>query len=280
MTLNERKYRLLVALLALPAFLWMVPILWMLSLSFQPNALLQLTTTPTAFGLIPARFTTENYESLFRLGYTPRWFLNSFIVAFEMTAGVLVLSTTAGYAFARLNFPGKRTLLGVCLFGMMVPEQAIFIPLYAQFADLGWHNTYHGLAIPRIATPIGVFLMMQFFRGIPREIEEAAIVDGVSRLRIFFNVLLPLTRPAIVTLAVLTFLYSWNDYLWPLVSSQKTANYTIAVGIASAQSNFAQSEGLGRIMASAVVASLPVVAFYLIFQKHVVRAIALGGSKS
>lgn len=279
MNVRTRTMRLLITAIALPAFLWMVPILWMLSLSFQPNALLQVTTTHTAFGLVPARFTFDNYLSLITLSNTPRWFLNSMIVAGITTVGTICVAAPAGYAFARLEFRGKSILFAVCLLGMMVPEQAIFVPLYTQFASLGWHDTYHGLAVPRIATPIGVFLAYQFMRNLPRDIEDAARIDGISRLRIFVSIVLPLMRPALVTLAILTFLYAWNDYLWPLVSTQKSINYTISLGIASTQSNFAQSEGLGRLMAGGVFASLPVVLFYLAFQKHVVRAIALGGSK-
>jgi len=263
----------------IPAFLWMVPILWMLSLSFQPNELLATNTGNTALGLIPVPFTLENYESLFSFGQTHFWFLNSFIVAGGMTLAVLVLSTTAGYAFARLNFPFKKPLLVFCLLGLMVPEQAVFIPLYTFFADMGWHNSYHALVIPRVAVPIGVFLMLQFFRGVPNEIEEAARVEGINRWQIFRFIMLPLARPAMITLAILTFLYAWNDYLWPLVSAQRPENFTITVGLASLQSNFAQSEGLGRVMASGVVASAPVVILFLIFQRYVVRAVALGGSK-
>lgn len=271
--------RSFVLLMSIPAFLWLVPILWMLSLSFQPNDLLQRTTTDVAFGLIPAQFTLDNYAAVISLSNTPRWFMNSLIVALLTTLGVLLVAAPAGYAFARMNFPFKRTLLVLCLVGMAVPEQAIFISLYTMFSDLGWLNTYHGLAVPRIATPIGVFLMFQFMRGVPRDIEEAAMIDGIGRFRIFFNIVLPLMRPAMITLAIVTFLYAWNDFLWPLVVTQKTIHYTLAVGIASSQENFAQTEGLGRLMASGIFASLPVILFYLAFQKYVVRAIALGGSK-
>ena len=275
----NRGYYLLCMALAIPAFVWTVPILWMFSLSLQPNELLATNTSNVALGLIPVPFTLENYESLFSFGQTHFWFLNSFIVAGGMTLAVLLLSTTAGYAFARLNFPFKRPLLLFCLLGLMVPEQAVFIPLYTFFADMGWHNSYHALIVPRVAVPIGVFLMLQFFRGIPNEIEEAARVEGVNRWQIFRFIMLPLARPAMITLAILTFLYAWNDYLWPLVSAQRPENFTITVGLASLQSNFAQSEGLGRVMASGVVASAPVVVLFLIFQRYVVRAVALGGSK-
>lgn len=275
----NRGYYALVMVLAIPAFVWMVPTLWMLSLSFQPNDVLARTTSSTALGLIPIPFTVENFVDLFAFGSTPKWFLNSIIVALGMTFGVLAVSSTAGYAMARLDFPFKKTIIAVCLIGLMIPEQAVFIPLYTMFADLGWHNSYHALILPRMAVPVGVFLMMQFFKGISNDIEEAARLEGVGWLQIYWYVMLPLARPAMMTLAILTFLYAWNDYLWPLVSAQKPEFFTITLGLASIQSNFAQSEGLGRVMASGVIASLPVVGLFLIFQRYVVRAMSVGGSK-
>lgn len=275
----NRSYAWLVIALAIPAFLWLVPTLWMVSLSFQPNDVLARTTSSTALGLVPLPFTLENYAALFAFGQTPWWFLNSIIVAGGMTLGVLLLSTTAGYALARLDFPFKSAITLACLIGLMVPEQAVFIPLYTMFADFGWHNSYHALMLPRMAVPIGVFLMMQFFKAIPGDIEEAARIDGVGWLQIFWFVMLPLARPAMMTLAILTFLYAWNDYLWPLVSAQQREYFTITLGLASIQSNFAQSEGLGRVMASGVIASLPVVLLFLIFQRYVVQAMTVGGTK-
>jgi multiple sugar transport system permease protein len=275
----NRDYRWLILGLSIPAFIWLVPTLWMVSLSFQPNEVLARTTSSTLLGLIPIPFTLQNYADLFAFGQTPGWFLNSIIVAVSMAVAVLAVSTTAGYAIARLDFPFKRTITFICLLGLMVPEQAVFIPLYTMFADLGWHNSYHALVLPRVAVPIGVFLMVQFFKAIPKDMEEAARLDGVGWLQIFWHIMLPLARPAMMTLAILTFLYAWNDYLWPLVSAQQREFFTITLGLASIQSNFAQSEGLGRVMASGVIASLPVVLLFLIFQRYVVQAMSGGGSK-
>ena len=275
----NRGYYWLILALAIPAFIWLVPTIWMVSLSFQPNDVLARTTSSTALGLVPVPFTVDNYAALFAFGQTPGWFLNSVIVAVGMTLGVLAVSTTAGYALARLDFRFKTPVMILCLIGLMVPEQAVFIPLYTMFADFGWHNTYHALILPRMAVPIGVFLMMQFFRAIPKDIEEAARLDGVGWIQVFWHVMLPLARPAMMTLAILTFLYAWNDYLWPLVSAQQREYFTITLGLASIQSNFAQSEGLGRVMASGVIASLPVVILFLVFQRYVVQAMTVGGSK-
>lgn len=275
----NRGYYWLVMALSIPAFFWLVPTLWMVSLSFQPNDVLARTTSSTMLGMIPLPFTSDNYVALFSYGHTPLWFINSVLVALGMTIGVLFVSTTAGYALARLTFPFKSTVTIFVLIGLMVPEQAVFIPLYTMFADLGWHNSYHALILPRMAVPIGVFLMMSFFKAIPKDIEEAARLDGVGWLQIFWHIMLPLARPAMMTLSILTFLYAWNDYLWPLVSAQKREFFTITLGLASIQSNFAQSEGLGRVMASGVIASLPVVTLFLIFQRYVVQAMTVGGSK-
>ncbi|OOY26409.1 permease [Thioclava sp. L04-15] len=276
---SKRSYYWLCIALAVPAFIWLVPTLWMVSLSFQPNEVLARTTASTWLGMIPIPFTWDNYAKLFSFGDTPRWFFNSIVVAGGMTLAVLAVSTTAGYALARLEFRFKTAITIFILLGLMVPEQAIFIPLYTMFAKFGWHNSYGALILPRVAVPIGVFLMMQFFKAAPKDIEDAARIDGVGPFQIFWFVMLPLARPAMMTLAILTFLYAWNDYLWPLVSASHKEMFTITLGLASLQSNFAQSEGLGRVMASGVIASLPVVVLFLIFQRYVVQAMTVGGSK-
>ena len=276
---GKGRARLVLTLLLLLGFIWLVPILWMLSMSLQPNDLLARTTSNTALGLIPLPFTFENFVDLFRFGLTPRWFLNSIVVALGMTASVLFLSALAGYAFARIPFRGKRIVYPLVLAGLMIPEQAVFIPLYTMFADWQMHNGYAALILPRLAVPFGVFLMTQFFRGIPNYLDEAASLDGANRWTIFSRILLPLAVPAMTTLGILTFLYAWNDYLWPLVSATQREMFTITIGLASIQSNFAQSEGLGRVMASGVMASLPVVMLFLAFQRFIIRGIALGGGK-
>ncbi len=276
---SRASRRILTLLLTLAALVWLVPIVWMVSIALQPNELLARTTSNVAWGLIPWPFTLDNLRFVLSQGLTPRWFLNSAIVALSMTFLVLALSAMAGYGFARISFPGRRILYPLVLAGLVIPEQAVFIPLYTMFADWGWHNGYAALVAPRVAVPIGVFLMTQFFRGIPDYIEEAATLDGASRWTIFMRIMLPLSIPAMVTLGIITFLYAWNDYLWPLVSASRPEMFTITLGLASLQTNFADSEGLGRVMASGVLASLPVVLLFLLFQRHVVRGIAMGSGK-
>lgn len=257
------------------AVLWMIPIVWVVAMSLKPNSELMRSTT----GFIPIPFTFENYVNILKLATVPLWLMHSFIVAVSMTVAVLAISSTAGYAFARLDFPFKRTLFLIMIAGLMVPEQAVFIPLFTMFADWGLHNTHAALVMPRVAVPIGVFLMTQFFRAVPRELEEAAELDHASHLKIFLKIMLPLSVPALTTLGLFTFIYAWNDFLWPLISATRADMYTVTVGLASIQGNFAFSEGLGSVMASAVFASLPIVILFLVFQRFIVAGVAMGAGK-
>ncbi len=257
------------------SILWLLPIIWVVAMSLKPNAELMRSTA----GFLPVPFTFDNYIGITKLATVPRWLMHSFVVAASMTAMVLIVSSLAGYAFARLDFPFKRTLFLLTLAGLMVPEQAVFIPLFTMFADWGMHNTHAALVMPRVAVPIGVFLMTQFFRAVPRELEEAAELDHASHFTIFRRIMLPLSVPALTTLGLFTFIFAWNDFLWPLVSATRADMFTVTVGLASIQGNFAFSEGLGSVMASAVFASLPIVILFLIFQRFIVAGVALGTGK-
>ena len=263
------------ALVAVLGAAWILPVVWVVTMSLKPNSELMRSTA----GFLPIPFTLENYANLFSLSATPRWLANSAVVALAMTILVLVLSSLAGYAFARIDFPGKKAIFILVLTGLMVPEQAVFIPLHTMFADWGMHNTHVALVMPRVAVPLGVFLMTQFFKAVPRELEEAAELDNASRLKVFLTIMLPLSTPALTTLGLFTFMYAWNDFLWPLVSATNAEMYTVTLGLASIQGNFAQSEGLGSVMASAVFASIPIVVLYLIFQRFIVSGIAMGAGK-
>jgi multiple sugar transport system permease protein len=257
------------------AALWIIPLIWIVAMSFKPNDVLMMSTA----GLLPIPFTLKNFQDILFVSMTPRWLFNSAVVALGTTALTLVVASLAGYAFARLDFPFKRTLFVIVLAGMMVPQEALVIPLHTVVASWEMHNTHFALMAPRVALPVGVFLMTQFFKAVPKELEEAAALDNASRLTIFRRIMLPLSIPALVTLGIYTFLHSWNDFFWPLVSATNTDMYTITVGLASLQGNFAQTEGLGFIMATAVFASLPIVIVYLIFQRYLVRGIALSTGK-
>ncbi|TVR19177.1 MAG: carbohydrate ABC transporter permease [Anaerolineaceae bacterium] len=274
-TINWKKWIWLFtfyAVLGVFAFIWLVPIVWAISMSFTPNTVLARQIG----GLLPTAFTFENYETLMRVSSVPRWFLNSMIVSVGTTLGVLVISSMAGYSLSRINFRGKTFITVFILAGLMVPEQAVFIPLHIMFSEWGMHNTHVALMLPRMAIPLGTFIMMQFFRAIPMDIEEAASIDGANRLTVYLRIMLPLTIPALTTLGIFTFVLSWNDFLWPLVSATRSDMFTITIGLASLQGNFAQSEGLGSLMTSAVVASAPMLLLFLFFQRYIVQAVKTG----
>lgn len=264
---GDRMMLLAVVMLAL---IWIAPLVWVLCLSLKPNAFLERHTDI----LFSPPFTFQNYTNIINTSAVGGWLINSVIVSVGQTLLTLVIASLAGYGFARTEFPGKRYLYVLCLCGLAVPEQALVVPLHHIFASLDWHNTYHALILPRLASPFGVYLMTQYFKAVPVEIEEAALLDNASRFKVFWRVVLPLSIPAQATLAIFTFLGAWNDYLWPLVSASKPEMYTLTIGLASTQGNFAQSEGIGYLMAQAVFAGLPIFLLYLFFQKYIVSAVA------
>ena len=254
----------------LGAIVMVAPLVWTLLLSLKANSEL-MRDAGTAFS---APWTLENYRAILGSSSVLTWLLNSAIVSIGTTAGVLLLCSLAGYGFARLDFPFRRTLFVFVLLGLAIPEQAVILPRHQFFADLGLHNSYTGLILPGLVAPFGVFFMTQYFRAIPRVYDEAALLDGASRFKIFWKILLPLTLPAQSTLAVFTFLGSWNEYWWPLISATRSERFTLTVGLASSQMNYAQTSGLGYLMAQAVFASIPIFIVYILFQKQIVRAMA------
>jgi multiple sugar transport system permease protein len=266
---HNRSPLILIALL-LAALVMLAPLIWTLLLSIKENSEL----VGNSGAALSPPYTLENYASILQGNQVFRWLTNSFIVSIGTTIGVLALCSLAGYGFARLDFPFRKTLFVFILLGLAVPEQAVILPQHQLFADLRLHNSYPGLILPGLAGPFGVFFMTQYFRAIPRDLDEAAMLDGASRFRTFWKVLLPLTMPAQATLGVFTFLASWNSYWWPLISATRSDMYTLTVGLASAQMNYAQTSGLGFLMAQAVFASIPIFIVYILFQKQIVRAMA------
>ncbi|GAB7129473.1 carbohydrate ABC transporter permease [Silvimonas sp. JCM 19000] len=262
--------RMILAAVIILALVWIAPLAWVFALSFKPNAFLAQHTDV----ILGAPYTLKNYTDILGTSSVFRWIANSCIVSITQTVLTLVLCSLAGYGFARTAFPGQKALYVFVLAGLAVPEQAVVIPLHRLFADLDLHNTYSGLILPRLAAPFGVFLMTQYFKAIPKDIEEAALLDSTPRWKIFLRIVLPLSVPAQATLGIFTFLTAWNDYLWPLISASKPDMYTLTLGLAATQSNFAQSEGIGYLMAQAVFAGLPIFVIYLFFQKHIVSAVA------
>jgi multiple sugar transport system permease protein len=262
--------RVLLVLVILLAAVMVAPALYVIALSLKDNK--ELMVDPHSVFHLP--YTLKNYFDTIGTSSVFRWVMNSFIVAGGLTICTLVLSSLAGYGFARLNFPGRDALFIIVLLGLAVPEQAVLVARHQIFSWIGLHNTYPGLILPGLSASFGVFLMTQYFRAIPKELDEAAMLDNAGRFRIFWKVLLPLTVPAQATLGIFTFLGAWNDYFWPLISATKKEMFTLTVGVASTQMNFAQSQGIGFLMAQAVFASAPILIVYLFFQKYIVTAVS------
>ena len=210
----------------LGALLMAAPLIWTLLLSIKSNAEL-MRDSGNAFS---GPYTLENYAAILQGNMVFRWLLNSIIVSLGTTLGVLAVCSLAGYGFARLDFPFRRSLFVFVLLGLAIPEQAVVLPQHRLFAELGLHNSYPGLILPGLAGPFGVFFMTQYFRAIPRDLDEAAMLDGASRFRTFWKVLLPLTAPAQAMLGVFTFLASWHSYWWPLISATRGDMFTLTVG--------------------------------------------------
>lgn len=262
-------------LMAVCAFIWLVPLFWMLSMSLSKDEALRVN----ASSLIPQDFTFENFRNAFAISLVGRWFLNSVIVTASTTVLTVALCTMAGYAFAQVPFKGRAVLYALVLGGLMVPFEAVFIPLFTMFAGVDQHNTYHALVLPRLASALGVFVMTQFFSKVPKEYSEAAMVDGAGRWTVFFRIMVPLARPAMLSLGIIVFVWSWNDYIWPLVSVSDREMFTITPGLASLKLQWSNAQNLGSIMARGVVGAAPVLIVFLLFQRHLIRGITLSSGE-
>jgi multiple sugar transport system permease protein len=256
----------------LVTIIWMLPATWSLVASFRHETDIQRDL----LGLVPIPFTLEHYERILGDGLVARWFTNSFAVAALRTVLQLVVCSLAAFAFARIPFPGKRPLFILVLLGLMVPFEALLIPVYLMFADIRMHNTWTALVAPDIASPLALFLLTQFFQEIPKELDEAAYMDGASRFTVYRRVIMPLATPVLATLVIFTFLGTWNEYLWPLVSATDRDAMTVTIGLRKLAETFGhQVRDLGLKMAGAWVGGIPILIFYLIFQRRIVSGIRL-----
>jgi len=231
---------------------------------------------------IPSHPTLDNYRSLFspeHLEEFPvvRWFINSVGISLAATFLVLAVSSSAAYAFARLKFRYREPLFFMVLATMMVPGQVMLIPVFLIVQKLGLFNTYPGIVLPGLGGAFGVFLLRQFFIQLPVELEEAAFLDGASYFTVFSRVILPLSKPALATLAIFTFMASWNDFVWPLIITDDVSMRTLPVGLTIFQGRYTLQYGL--TMAAAAITTLPMIIAFLIFQKRITEGIALQGLK-
>jgi multiple sugar transport system permease protein len=269
--LNKTLFYLVLILFAL---FFLLPLLWMVVTAFKP---FEEWLTPN---WIPVNPTLENFTSIFNDKSLPvvNWFLNSVLIASLFTLVILIIDSLAGYAYARLEFPGKNLLFGLMLATLVMPGIMFLIPNYLTIARLGWIGSIQGVIVPGFAGVFGVFFMRQFFQSLPKELEEAAYIDGASIWRTFWSVILPLSKGPIITLGIITFLTSWNDFLWPLlILGGNRQELTLPVGLATLQGQY--TFDYGKLMAGALVLTVPVLILYAIFQRYIIRSISMTGIK-
>ncbi|MDU0346719.1 carbohydrate ABC transporter permease [Microbacterium sp. KSW2-29] len=253
---------------------WILPFAWMLLGSVKTQREI-LQRPPTWW---PQEFTWENFGAWFGQLNFGQFFGNSIVVALFTVAGNLVFCSMVGYALAKMNFPGKKALFVVVMVTLMVPGVVTFVPLFVMVSSLGLVDSYAALILPFVTTPLGVFLMRQFMLGIPDPLLEAARIDGAGELRIFARIVMPLCGPPLATLGILTFLASWNNFLWPLVAAQTEAKYTLPVAL-SLYSTGQNATDYGLLLAGSVLVIAPIILLFVFLQRYFIQGIASTGLK-
>jgi multiple sugar transport system permease protein len=265
---------ILYAILVLYAIVTLIPFLWALSSSFK--TLDEIVSGTINF--IPKHFTLDNYKQIFiEQEMFPRWLFNSLFVAVTVTLLNLLFNSMAGYALARLSFPGKKTIFIIILAVLMIPAQVTMIPNYLILKQLGWLNSYHGMVVPAMINATFIFMMRQFFINFPKELEEAAALDGLSRIGIFFRIVLPLARPALAAQAIFVFMGSWNDFMRPLIILSDPELFTLPLGLNSFKGQYISY--WNYIMAASMVFTLPVLVIYAFFNRYFIKGISFTGGK-
>jgi multiple sugar transport system permease protein len=249
----------------------MVPVLWMFSGAVRTKR------EAYALQLIPDNPTFENFRYVFTEVPFARYMLNSLFVSATVTVVALFFHSMAGYALARLRFPGRELIFSFVFSTLLVSLPVILVPLFILVRELHMLNSYAGLIIPAIFHAFGIFLLRQFYLGLPRELEEAAIVDGAGYWRLYLNIILPLSRPILAALAVFFFLANWNSFLWPLTITTDRDLYVVRIGIASFRQQYASSQQY--IMAASTVVAVPTMALFILFQRQLVESIKTSGFK-
>ncbi|MEV8239772.1 carbohydrate ABC transporter permease [Microbacterium testaceum] len=253
---------------------WILPFAWMLLGSVKTQREI-LQRPPTWW---PQEFTWENFGAWFGQLNFGQFFGNSIVVALFTVAGNLVFCSMVGYALAKMDFPGKKALFVVVMVTLMVPGVVTFVPLFVMVSSLGLVDSYAALILPFVTTPLGVFLMRQFMLGIPDPLLEAARIDGAGELRIFARIVMPLCGPPLATLGILTFLASWNNFLWPLVAAQTEAKYTLPVAL-SLYSTGQSATNYGLLLAGSVLVIAPIILLFVFLQRYFIQGIASTGLK-
>lgn len=271
---RERRWHAIrLAIIAAGALVMFFPFAWMVSTSLTTDA--ELFAVPPK--LIPDPVDASAYGRVFDAFPLGRWMLNSLFITVAVTILQVVTSAMAAYAFSRLRFRGRNVLFGVYIATLMVPFQVLVVPLFIEMRYLGILDSYRALIVPEVAMPFGVFLLRQAFMSLPRELEEAAFVDGAGHVRVFLRIVLPLAKPAVATVTVFAFMGSWNNFLWPLVAINSPRLMTLPLGLSTMSDRFVTDWNL--VLAGATVSVLPILAVFLFAQRYVIQGFAMSGLK-
>lgn len=253
--------------------LWLAPVLWMVFTAFKPNG----TPVSIISALITPPFTWDNFKFVTSNAAIWNWTWNSTVIAVVTTVGTILITSMAAFALSRLHFRGKNFVFWFIIAGLMVPTEATIIPLFQIMVENGMINSLSSIILPSLAAPLGVMILKQFFDGIPNELMEAAKIDGAGLIRIYTTIFVPLSRSSMATLAIFTFISSWNNFLWPFLAISDEKMMTLPVGIPLFQSSY-QLE-MTRPMAANMLASFPAILVFILFQKHIIKGITMTGIK-
>ena len=270
----RKTYKLMpvYALLSLGAVFMVFPFVWMVLTSLKTGA------DVYSFSMIPNPATTQNYSFVFTRTDFVRWFMNSIFIAVMVVSSVLLFDTLVGYTLCKMQFKGKQLVFILIMSTLMVPTEMLIIPWYLMSAQLKWLNTYWSIMFPGLITAFGIFMMRQFFEGVPDELLEAARIDGLNELGIYARIALPLVMPAVSALAIFTFLGNWNAFLWPVIIVSNKELVTLPVGLAMFTTE--NNPEWERIMTAASLGTVPVLAVFMVFQRQIIEGINLSGLKA
>ncbi|WP_030864999.1 carbohydrate ABC transporter permease [Streptomyces sp. NRRL S-37] len=263
---------LALAALAVMALIWLLPMAWAVLTAFKSE---QDASDPLHWIWPRGGFTLDGFRTVIERGDLPLWMLNSFFIAAAVTVITVAVSAMAGYAFSRTLFRGRRWLFTVTMASILVPPQLLIVPWFQQMLTLDLVDTYAAVILPQTVAPVMVFILKKHFDSLPRELEEAARIDGAGHARIFWSVMLPLSRPMLAAVSIFVFIGAWNNFMWPFVSTSDPALMTLPVGITAVKD--AYGVNYAQTMASSVLAALPLVLVFVFFQRHIVKSVATTG---
>ncbi|ACQ78283.1 binding-protein-dependent transport systems inner membrane component [Beutenbergia cavernae DSM 12333] len=260
------------AILVVLALAWLIPVLWAVLTSFKTEA----DAAAFPISIWPTQgFTLEAFRTTLAEGMVPRWAWNSLLTSTAVTVITVVISSLAGYAMSRFDFAGRRMLLAVTVASIMIPGQILIVPLFQQMLTFNLVDTYWGIILPQVIAAPMVFILKKFFDQIPRELEEAALMDGASRLRILWQIVVPLSRPILGAVSIFVFIGAWNNFLWPFIVVNKAELMTLPVGLQTVISAYGIQ--YAQNMAQAVLAALPLIVVFLFFQRQIIKGISTTG---